>query len=147
MTEAITEDLRNKPFYRTHDGYYRNITNVWGTHFVKVRDPKGNPAPPELNSFWLTENFDKVPMPLLQAIVSFFRHYIQQGQKVRETEEVQVLLLRKEDDLSIWNATVPTQVIGGVTVDAVTATGCFLLTGEEYKVFPPEGWLSAGSIH
>jgi hypothetical protein len=61
--------------------------------------------------------------------------------------EVSVLLCRKADDLSKWRILVPKQDVSGGSVHAQTAESCDIETGEMFNVFPPEGWLHAGSSH
>jgi hypothetical protein len=141
-------------YFRAPEGVYKRIDSPWGTHYVKVPDPKGKPKPPELDEFWLRSDFSKLPTELLQAIVSLFRSYLEPEKKKSKaakhtdtTTEVQVCLLRNEEDPNIWKVVVPRQIVGSVTVDATLAESCDILTGEEYTVFPPVGWLHAGSVH
>jgi hypothetical protein len=71
----------------------------------------------------------------------------QNGRYIEGATEVSVCLLRSETDPSQWKVVVPLQEVTAVTVDARTEYSCDLFTGEEYTVFPPEGWLHAGSLH
>lgn len=154
---AAAEVFGNPKYFRADDGVYKRIESPWGSYYSKVPDPKGKPKPPELEEFQLNPNFAKLPGHLLQAIVTLFRQYLKSSHnkpKVKhqshfqdDTTEVQVCLLRKEDNPDIWKVVVPKQVVGAVTVDAVLAESCDLLTGEEYTVFPPIGYIHAGSIH
>jgi len=61
--------------------------------------------------------------------------------------EVSILLCRKADDLTKWRILVPKQDVSGGSVHAQTAESCDIETGEMITVFPPEGWLHAGSSH
>jgi len=61
--------------------------------------------------------------------------------------EVEALLCRKMDNLSEWKIVIPKQQVTHASVHAETAQSVDIETGEIYKVFPPTGWLHAGSTH
>lgn len=137
-------------FIRTKEGCYKlQKSQYWGEYYTSIKDPKGVEAPKELEYLWLKENFNKLPYDLLQGIVTFFRSYmaLHGTYYVQGSTEVQVCLLRGVTDPSLWKVVVPKQVVTAVTVDALTSNTCDLFTGEEYTVFPPEGFCHAGSIH
>jgi hypothetical protein len=158
MTEVTAPNtqtqINTRPaFFRGTDGVYKKIDSPWGTYYTKIPDPKGNPKPKELDEFHVNENFCKLPGNLLQAIITLFRHYLKEETKhpphkyTESTTEVQVCLLRNEVNTDEWKVVVPKQVVGSVTVDATHAESCDILTGEEYNIFPPIGWVYAGSVH
>lgn len=156
--QSSTAPFDQPRFFRANDGVYKRIESPWGSYYSKVPDPKGQPKPKELDNFHLHPNYAKLPAELLQAIITLFRHYLKDNHSVKnknkqsfneadETTEVQVCLLRKEDNPDIWKVVVPKQIVGAVTVDAVLNESCDILTGEEYTVFPPTGYIHAGSVH
>lgn len=140
-----------KPLLRTPKGCYKlHTSDAWGKWYKQIDDPKGVDVDPAvLRTFTLTENFPKVPISTIRKIVSFYRHYITNlaASSRADTNEVQVLLLRKEPDYKEWKIVVPKQTITAVTVDAITNECCDISSGEEYTVFPPEGYAHAGSSH
>ena len=155
-TTVATPEVFTKPnYFRAPDGVYKLIDSPWGSYYSKVPDPKGKEKPVELEQFHLNPEFSKLPAELLQAIITLFRVYLKPtktspGKHATYTEsttEVQVTLLRNEEDPNIWKVVVPKQVVGSVTVDALLKESCDILTGEEYNIFPPLGWVMAGSTH
>lgn len=149
--EEVVKVPELKPLLRTPKGCFKlHKSKAWGTWYRQVDDPKGVDIDPlVVKRFYLAEDFPKVPLKLVRQIVSFYRHYITNlaPNSTVDTDEVQVLLLRKEPDYLEWKVTVPEQVITTVTVDSTTKKGCDISTGEEYEVFPPEGYAHAGSSH
>jgi len=62
--------------------------------------------------------------------------------------EVSVLLCRKLDDPTQWKILVPKQQVSHASVNADLTKKCVdIETGEAHDVFPPPGWLHAGSSH
>jgi hypothetical protein len=150
LTTAPVKETEKAPFIRTKDGCFKlQKSNYWGEYYVPIKDPKGVDKPAEVDYMWLKEQFDRLPFHLLQGIVTFFRSYMSTNGSayVVGSTEVQVCLLRGVDDPSQWKVVVPMQSVTSVTVDAVTTHSCDLFTGEEYTVFPPEGYCHSGSIH
>jgi hypothetical protein len=141
-----------EPFVRSKKGCLQLITSeYWGSWYRSIEDPKGKEVDPKelLNQFWLKPDFNRVPLVDLRRIVTFYRKYISQlsANSTFDTNEVQVLLLRSETDVKIWKILVPKQIITPATVEAITHPSCDLETGEDYDVFPPVGWVHAGSSH
>lgn len=138
-------------FLRTKKGCFRrHDSRAWGSWYKIVEDPKGVEVPVEqLTAFYLRENFPKLPLEDLRRIVTFYRRYITNlsPHSRADTNEVQVCLLRDTETLNNWKVLVPRQEISPVTVEAITSESCDLETGEEYRVFPPEGYAHAGSSH
>ncbi len=149
--QTLAFNEKEKPvFVRTKDSCYKlQKSSYWGEYYIPIKDPKGVEKPAELDYLWLKQEFDKLPFHLLQGIVTFFRCYMNMHGSgyVQGSTEVQVCLLRGAEDPSQWKVVVPKQVVTAVTVDAATAQTCDLFTGEEYTVFPPEGYCHSGSIH
>lgn len=65
----------------------------------------------------------------------------------QEQLEVSALLCRKMDNLAEWKILIPKQQVSHASVRAETAQSIDIETGEVYGVFPPHGWLHAGSTH
>lgn len=141
-----------EPFVRAKKGCLKLVTSpYWGSWYKQVDDPKGKDIDTKelLEQFWIKESFNKVPLEQLRRIVTFYRRYVSNvaANSEVDTNEVQVLLLRSETDITAWKVLVPKQIITAATVEAVTHPCCDLETGEDHLVFPPEGWAHAGSSH
>jgi hypothetical protein len=135
-TESKTATI--EPFVRGKSGCLQLITSeYWGSWYRAIDDPKGKDVNIKelLSQFWIKPDFDKVPLIDLRRIVTFYRKYISNvaANSTVDTNEVQVLL--------------PKQIITLATVEAVTHPCCDLETGEDYDIFPPVGWVHAGSSH
>lgn len=128
-------------FYRTNKGCYGLVNNpYWGKYYREIPDPAGVPVPEQVNNFALDSNFAKLPSTLLFSIVSFFRYYD------KRNIEAQVILLRGEDDVTLWRVVVPAQVVSGASVNSNAKSLCDLITGEKFTDYP-DGWLYAGTMH
>jgi hypothetical protein len=141
-----------EPFVRGKKGCLKLVTSpYWGSWYKQVDDPKGKDVDAKelLEQFWIKESFDRVPLQQLRRVVTFYRRYVSNvaANSTVDTNEVQVLLLRSETDITAWKILVPKQIITPGTVEAVTHPSCDLETGEDHLVFPPEGWAHAGSSH
>lgn len=120
------------------DGCYKIVQDVWGTHLQKTYDPEGlNLTPEELETFELSPDYVKIPSNLFNQIVSLFSSF---------SIEVQVVLIRRIDDISVWDALVPKQSNTGGSVSADKKLMISLTTGAEY-VAVPDGWVESGSVH
>lgn len=152
MSAIETQAPAIEPFVRGKSGCLQLITSeYWGSWYRAVEDPKGKDVDAKklLSQFWIKPDFDRVPLEDLRRIVTFYRKYISNVavNSTVDTNEVQVLLLRSETDVKLWKVLVPKQIITPATVEAVTHPSCDLETGEDYDVFPPVGWVHAGSSH
>lgn len=152
MSAIETQAPAIEPFVRGKSGCLQLITSAyWGSWYRAVEDPKGKDVDAKklLSQFWIKPDFDRVPLEDLRRIVTFYRKYISNVavNSTVDTNEVQVLLLRSETDVKLWKVLVPKQIITPATVEAVTHPSCDLETGEDYEVFPPVGWVHAGSSH
>jgi len=149
-TESKTAAI--EPFVRTKSGCLQLITSeYWGSWYRAIDDPKGKDIDTKdlLSRFWIKPDFDKVPLVDLRRIVTFYRKYISNlaANSTIDTNEVQVLLLRSETNVKVWKILVPKQIITQAAVEAVTHPCCDLETGEDHDIFPPAGWVHAGSSH
>lgn len=61
--------------------------------------------------------------------------------------EVTALLCRKIDDLTQWKIVIPKQVVSRASVFAEISRTIDIETGEIYEIFPPTGYVHAGSTH
>jgi len=136
-------------------GMYKiNGSKAWGKYLVKVPDPEGTDVPKKLvSSFSLNENFPKIPAESWTRYISLcFYMCPANARKLTRFDhddqlEVQVCFLRDRETLTKWKIVVPKQVVTGTHVEANLQKSVDLETGEEYTMFPPMGWLHAGSSH
>lgn len=125
----------------------------WGACLVPVADPDGQYiSEDKINSFIPSKSFPKIPGHIWSRIIKFYNHAITMFPDTSKNTlfsnlEVSVVLLRKEDDLNQWKCCVPRQTVSRVSVKANFENSCDIETGEEYKEFPPVGWLHVGSSH
>lgn len=128
-------------FYRTKSGCYGLVNNpYWGKYYRAIPDPAGVEVPDCIDDFMLAENFAKLPSKTLYSIVDFFRHFEE------KRIEAQVILLRGEEDVSLWRVVVPAQIVTGGSVSSNSKSLCDLLTGEMFTEYP-DGWVYAGTMH
>jgi hypothetical protein len=101
----------------------------------------------------LKENFPKIPAKVWSPYISLCFYMCPPGTKklaVYEHDsqlEVGVCLLRDQATLTQWKIVVPRQVVDGARVEADLRECIDISTGEEYTMFPPLGWLHAGTSH
>lgn len=153
--------LSNKDnFIRCSDGCYEIINSeAWGTTIIKIEDPEAGQTLTykEKTDFKLIENFPKIPKEIWSAWIDIVFHFCEEPKSKHgphtyygggtDDNEVSVVFLRHEDDLTRWKAVIPKQVVSTGAVDANFKESCDILTGEKYNVFPPIGWLHVGSSH
>lgn len=127
-----------------------------GTILRPVDDPDGVALDPELfTAIRLDPNFQKIPASLANRISDLYVTMLGRQKEAGFTfnltdsqKEVSVVLLRDEETQTKWRVLVPTQVVGGASVEAdYTKPLCDIETGEKVEQFPPPGWLHAGSSH
>lgn len=119
-------------------GVYQIVEDSWGTRLQKTYDPEGvEITSDELTTFELCADFARVPKTLLDRIISFINLF---------QIESQVMLIRRLDDLSIWDALVPRQQNTTGTTNSDKTDMISLTTCEKYTA-TPEGWVESGSIH
>lgn len=134
--------------------YQINGSKAWGKYLVKTSDPDGTDVSKKtVSNFSLNKNFSKIPADQWSRYISLcFYMCPANAKKLARFEhdsqlEVQVCLLRDRATLTKWKIVVPKQVVTGTHVDADLQKSVDLETGEEYTMFPPMGWLHAGSSH
>lgn len=127
----------------------------FGTVLRQTQDPEGLPITKELvDAIRLDPGFVKVPGHLGARIAGLYVTMLNEGAggnksySVDTSKEVSVVLLRDVETMQKWRVLVPTQVVGGASVNAdYEQPLCDIETGVEEKQFPPEGWAHAGSSH
>ena len=120
-----------------------------------IDNPNGVDLPKEMTEvIRLDPDFPRIPHTICDRISNLYVEMLNRGAGgtgfagVDSAKEVSVVLLRDEATLKNWRCLVPTQVVGGASVNAdYDQPLCDIETGEEIKVFPPEGWLVAGTSH
>lgn len=137
---------------RTKDyGTYQKVKfSGWGTYLESIPDPDGQPVSKKtLDSIKLRSDFPLIPAELTSATINLFRYLagITKPTLSHGGNEVSVLLLRKKPDFKQWKIVVPKQLVTAASVTAETEKTIDIITGQEYDVFPPEGWAHCGSIH
>jgi hypothetical protein len=131
--------MRN--FIRTKRGCYARATNIlWGDRYVQIDDPSGEEKTEEVSNFTLKPNLEKLPAELFDTIISFFALF------EKEHHEVQVVLLRNEEDVSQWMVVVPKQKVTSTSVSADLTKLINLISGDIYDGIP-ESWVYAGTMH
>lgn len=131
-----------------------NGSKAWGKYLTKIPDPEGTDVSKKVvNGFSLNKNFPKIPADQWSRYISLcFYMCPANAKKLSRFDhdsqlEVQICLLRDRATLTKWKLVVPKQVVTGTHVDANLQKSVDLETGEEYTMFPPMGWLHAGSSH
>jgi hypothetical protein len=134
--------------------YKINGSKAWGKYLAKISDPEGTDVSKKtISEFSLNKNFPKIPAEQWSPYISLcFYMCPANAKKLNRFDhdsqlEVQVCLLRDQATLTKWKIVVPKQVVTGTRVDANLQKSIDLVTGEEYTMFPPMGWLHAGSSH
>lgn len=128
-------------------------SKAWGRYLAKVPDPGGVSLPKNLlENFKVKNSFPKLPAEKWAAYLALCFYMCPEGRKMNilnhdDQLEVAVCLLRDQATLSEWKIVVPRQIVSGGRVDADLRKSVDILTGEEYNIFPPMGWLHAGSSH
>lgn len=120
------------------NGCYEIVNDNWGTRLQQTYDPEGvDISDEELTTFELRDDFARLPNKLLNQIISFFSEF---------QIESQVILVRKENDLRVWDALVPRQQNTSGSCSSDKKDLISLTTGLTYKD-TPEGWVESGSLH
>ena len=141
---------------QTKGCYSLKEDKLWGSYLKPVVDPDG--IDDDLtNRFELVDNFPKIPSSLWSAIVNLYFHFYNKN----VSQEVSVIFLRNEDDLTQWRVLVPEQQVttGSVStteyifkengINLGTITNCVdIITGEELT-YPNDldNWWVVGSSH
>jgi hypothetical protein len=150
VTNATDESsVNNVPnILRTpSDGCFEIYDGYWGKYIRPCFDPEANVeiSDEHLEKFEVNPNLNKVPAELWARWVKLCFHFVD---KVKSSVEVSVRILRSEEDHSQYKILVPRQVVSGaaVRVDSFDES-IDIETGEEYKSYPPQGWIPVGSSH
>lgn len=129
-------------------------SKAWGRFLSKIPDPEGITIPKKIiNNFTLKADFPKIPAEQWSAYISLCFYMCPPGTKKLSTFEhdsqleVGAYFLRDQATLSKWKIVVAKQIVNGVEVRADLRKTIDIVTGEEYEMFPPVGWLHAGSTH
>lgn len=127
-----------------------------GTVLRPVEDPEGVSLNADmLKAIRLEPDFPKLPARLANRISDLYVKMLNRASEEGVTlyasggqKEVSVVLLRDDATMKEWRVLVPTQVVGGASVEAdYDLPLCDIETGEEVKNFPPDGWSVAGTSH
>lgn len=133
MTTTTKEVIRT-----AWNGCYEIVNDTWGTRLQQTYDPEGvDISDEELTTFELRDDFARLPNKLLNQIISFFSEF---------QIESQVILVRKENDLCVWDALVPRQQNTSGSCSSDKKDLISLTTDLTYND-TPEGWVESGSIH
>lgn len=163
LTKAEIEKLRLGSSIQKTDNFVRSKDNgcyqiqrskAWGAYLTQCDDPEGKELDDfDLNGIKLNQDFPKMPGDLWSRYIKLcFELCPNTGGKSINSSfhnsqlEVAVALLRSTD-LKEWKIVVPRQVVSGASVVADMNENIDIVTGEEYTMFPPPGWLHAGSSH
>ena len=132
-------------------------SKAWGTTLIPCLDPEGvKISDDDKEGFKQIEDFPRIPATLWQRWIDLCFEFCPPSSnksfglgKVGQDRslEVSCLLLRNEGDMRTWRILVPKQVVGGGSVKADFTKSIDIETGEQCDVFPPPGWLHAGSSH
>lgn len=129
------------------DGCFELYKSYWGTYIRPCFDPIANVeiTQEHLEHFEIDPNVHKIPAELWTRWVKLCFHFVN---KVKNSVEVSVRILRSVEDPSIYRIIVPKQVVSGsaVRVDSFDIA-IDIETGEEINQYPPEGWTPVGSSH
>lgn len=118
----------------------------------KIVDPEGVAIEKAMvDAIRLEPDFKKIPATLTSRIVDLYIRMLgdrkSTGTMVDSTNEVSVVLLRDTETMSKWRVLVPTQEVGGASVEAdYTKEIRDIETGEVVE-WVPDGWAHAGSSH
>lgn len=126
---------------------------AWGTTLHPAEDPTAPEVPPALlGAVQLPPDFPRIPAPLWAAFRDLCFHFLNWETKEPDSaQEVQVVWTRRGPNFQEWEGWVPTQVIGGATVDTDLRVPLLnLLTGERFDSLAAltlSGRAHAGSSH
>lgn len=120
----------------------------FGTFLVPGVDPDGVDVPAELLRGIRLDLLPKMDKQTIEAIIGLYVAYMRETKSVDSDQEVGVVFLKDTETGTKWRVLVPTQEVGGASVDIdFTKPLVDLITGEEVKEWPPAGWAHAGSSH
>lgn len=143
----VVEDEIPKILRTPSDGCFEVYESYWGKYIRPCFDPEANVeiTKDHLEKFELNPNVHKIQAELWSRWVKLCFHFVD---KVKNSVEVSVRILRSEEDPSKYRILVPKQVVSGaaVRVDSFDES-IDIETGEVLTQYPPEGWIPVGSSH
>ena len=131
---------------RTNQGYFEIASSeAWGKGLIPVEPKKHQVTVEDICHIKLPDDFPKIPPRLWARWINLCFYYC--GRVNSSALEVSVLLCRNKGDMRQWKIVVPRQSVTSAHVRAEVGPSIDIETGEEYDIFPPPGWLHAGSSH
>jgi hypothetical protein len=131
---------------KTNQGYFEIVSSeAWGKGLIPVKPVVHQITVEDVCHAQLPENFPKIPSRLWARWINLCFYYC--GRVHSSALEVSVLLCRNKGDMKHWKIVVPRQSVTSAHVRAEVGPSIDIETGEEYDIFPPPGWLHAGSSH
>ena len=131
---------------KTVQGYFEIASSeAWGKGLVPVEPKTHQVTTEDICHIKLPDNFPRIPPRLWARWINLCFYYC--GRVNTPALEVSVLLCRNKGDMRKWKIVVPRQSVTSAHVRAEVGPSIDIETGEEYDIFPPPGWLHAGSSH
>lgn len=128
-------------------GVWEIYQGAWGSYLRETDDPNANVEIDDehLKEFQVRENIHRIPAELWARWVKLCFYFVD---KVPNTVEVSVRILRNSEDPSQYRFLVPLQKVSAASVRAEDFDlSIDLETGEEITQYPPDGWIPVGSSH
>jgi len=148
IQEVNPEDTQVPNILRTpSDGCFEVYQGPWGKYIRPCFDPEANVeiTKEHLEHFEPNPDIHKIPAELWSRWVKLCFHFVD---KVKDSVEVSVRILRSQEDASKYRILVPRQKVSGATVRVDSFQESIdIETGEELTEYPPEGWVPVGSSH
>jgi len=141
------EDSKPNILRTASDGCFEVYQSYWGKYIRSCFDPEANVEITEehFKYFELNPDIHKIPAELWTRWVKLCFHFVN---KVANSVEVSVRILRSQEDPSKYRILVPRQKVSGATVRIDSFTESIdIETGEELVEYPPQGWIPVGSSH
>jgi hypothetical protein len=129
------------------DGVFEVYTSPWGSYIRPTDDPDANVEITEehLEKFELREEIHRIPADLWARWVKLCFYFVD---KVPNSVEVSIRILRSEEDPSKYRFLIPRQKVSGASVRVDSFDKAIdIETGEEITQYPPTGWIPVGSSH
>lgn len=129
------------------DGVFEVYTGPWGSYIRSTDDPDANVeiTDDHLDQFELREGIHRIPADLWARWVKLCFYFVD---KVPNSVEVSIRILRSEEDPSKYRFLVPRQKVSGASVRVDSFDEAIdIETGEEITQYPPTGWIPVGSSH
>lgn len=148
----VSEDVSTEPespgVLRTRrHGCWEVYDGAWGSYLRQTDDPEANVVvdAENLKQFKLKEGIHKIPSDLWTRWAKLCFYYVD---KVQNSVEVSIRILRSDEDPSKYRFLVPRQKVSGASVRVDSFDESIdIETGEELTEYPPAGWTPVGSSH